>query len=250
MADRYAYIPLIGIFLAILFLLADFVLVLRFPKTVIAGLAIAGLFPYLVASILQIQYWSSNEELWIHTLVVSPNNPLAHRKLGWIRLSSGDTADALDHFRHAVDLRPNDPTDHVNLGLCLDANHDRKAGIAEFRKAISLTSDPEQLAVAYTDLGVDLDLTGNDAEAQNSYDSALQFNPKLFNAYFNRGRLFEKQGQLEQAIQDYRRSVQLQPSVKAYLQLSSALQQLNRVTEAQHYYETARRLAAESQVGP
>jgi tetratricopeptide (TPR) repeat protein len=250
MADRYAYIPLIGIFLAILLLLADFLAALRVPKAVTAGLVIAGLLPYLVASILQIQYWSSNEELWIHALVVTPDNPLAHRKLGWILLSFGDTADALDHFRRAVEIRPKDPTDHVNLGLCLDANHDRNAGIAEFRKAISLASDPEELAVAYTDLGVDLDITGSNAEAQDSYNRALQFNPKLFNAYFNRGRLFQKQGRLDQAIQDYQRSVDLQPSVKGFLQLSGVLQQLNRVTEAQLYYEKAKRLASESQVEP
>jgi tetratricopeptide (TPR) repeat protein len=71
----------------------------------------------------------------------------------------------------------------------------------------------------------------------------------MFNTYFDRGILFEKQGQMELAIQDYQRAVQLQPSVQGYLQLSHALQQLNRIPEAQLYYEKARRLAAESRVG-
>jgi tetratricopeptide (TPR) repeat protein len=92
-------------------------------------------------------------------------------------------------------------------------------------------------------------MTGNNAEAQDSYNRALQFNPGMFNAYLNRGLLFEKQGQLEQAIQDYQRSVQIHPSVQGYLQLGRALQQLNRVTEAELYSEKARKLAAESHVG-
>jgi tetratricopeptide (TPR) repeat protein len=249
MADRYAYIPLIGVFLAVIFLLADYLPALKLPKTVIGGLAAVVLIAYSFASIRQIGYWSSSEDLWTHALAVTANNSLAHRKLGWDLLSSGDPEGALDHFRRAAEISPNDPTNHVNLGLCLDGNHEREAAISEFRKAISLASDPEQLASAYTDLGIDLDGSGNTAEAQDSYNHALQFNPRMFNTYFDRGILFEKQGQMELAIQDYQRAVQLQPSVQGYLQLSHALQQLNRVPEAQLYYEKARRLAAESRVG-
>jgi tetratricopeptide (TPR) repeat protein len=247
MADRYAYIPLIGVFLAILFLLADYLPALKLPKIVIGGLAATVLMAYSFASVRQIGYWSSSEDLWTHALAVTANNSLAHRKLGWDRLSSGDPEGALEHFRWAAEISPNDPTNHVNLGLCLDGNHEREAAIAEFRKAISLTSDPEQLASAYTDLGVDLDRSGHAAEARDSYNHALQFNPRMFNTYFDRGLLFEKQGQMELAIQDYQRAVQLQPSVQGYLQLSHALQQLNRVPEAQLYYEKARRLAGEPQ---
>jgi protein O-mannosyl-transferase len=222
---------------------------LKLPRAVIAGLAATILIAYFFASIRQIGYWSSSENLWTHALAVTADNWLAHRKLGWDRLSSGDAEGALDHFRRAAEMSPNDPTNHVNLGLCLDGNHEREAAIAEFRKAISLASDPEQLASAYTDLGADLDQAGNMAEAQDSYNRALQIDPKMFNTYFDRGLLFEKQGQMELAIQDYRRAVELRPFAQGYLQLSHALQQLNRAPEAQLYYEKARRLAAESQVG-
>jgi Flp pilus assembly protein TadD len=249
MADRYAYIPLIGVFLAIIFLLADYLAELKLAKLVIGGFTATILMAYCLVSIRQIGYWSSSEALWTHALAVTADNSLAHRKLGWDRLSSGDPEGALDHFLRAAEISPNDPTNHVNLGLGLDGNHEREAAIAEFRKAISLASDPEQLASAYTDLGIDLDGSGNTAEAQDSYNHALQFNPRMFNTYFDRGLLFEKQGQTDLAIQDYQRAVELQPSVQVYLQLSHALQHLNRVPEAQVYYEKAKRLAAESRVG-
>jgi protein O-mannosyl-transferase len=249
MADRYAYVPSIGVFLAIIFLFADYLPALKLPRAVIGGLAAIILVAYSFASIRQIGYWSSSEDLWTHALAVTVNNSLAHRKIGFDRLSQGDPVGALEHFRRAAEISPNDPTSRVNLGICLDRNDEREAAIAEYRKAISLASDPEQLAAAYTDLGVDLDGAGNTAEAQDSYNRALQIDPKMFNTYFDRGVLFEKQGQMELAIQDYQRAVQLQPFAQGYLQLSQALQQLNRVPEAQFYYEKARRLAAESQGG-
>jgi Tfp pilus assembly protein PilF len=249
MADRYAYIPLIGLFLSVAWLCADMLRSRALPKTISIATAAAVLTAYTFVSIRQIGYWSSNTELWTHALAVTTGNSLAHRKLGWNLMSSNDPAGALPHFRAAAEISGSDPTNHVNFGLCLDANHNPVAAIAEFRKAINHASDYEQLASAYTDLGIDLDATGNTADALDSYNRALQLNPNMFNAYFDRGLLFEKQGQLEKAAQDYQRSVLLQPSVQGYLQLSHALQQLNRSNEAQLNYEKAKRLAAELQGG-
>jgi tetratricopeptide (TPR) repeat protein len=249
MADRYAYIPLVGVFLAIAWACTDFLHSRSAPRKLGGGLALVVLGMYAFASAKQVGYWSNNTELWSHTLAVTENNWLAHRKLAWILISSGNPVRALPHFRLAAEISPNDPTNHINLGLCLDENRQPEEAIAEYRKAISLTSDAMQLASAYTDLGIDLDATGNSAEAQDSYNRALGLNPKMFNAYFDRGLLFEKQGQMEKAIQDYQCAVQLQPSVQGYLQLSHALQQLNRREEAQAYYLKARQLDSTSSHG-
>jgi protein O-mannosyl-transferase len=246
MADRYAYIPLLGLFIMATWASADFFQSQKSSCAVSVAMAVVALLAYSFVSIRQIGYWSSNLDLWSHALTVTTNNPLAHRKIGWNLMASNDPAEALTHFREAVEINSNDPTNHVNLGLCLDANHQRDAAIVEYRKAISLASDPEQLASAYTDLGADLDGAGDDSEAHDSYNRALQFNPKLFNAYFDRGLLLEKEGQTEEAVQDYQRAVELQPTVQGFLQLSGALQKLNRIAEARTYYERARKLASVS----
>lgn len=247
MADRYAYVPLVGLFLMGTWAGADWLESRKSPPLARAGIAVAVLIAYSVVAVRQIGYWASNTELWAHALAVTENNSLAHRKLGWNLMSASDPAAALPHFREAAEISPNDPTNHVNLGACLDANQQRETAIAEYRRAISLASDPEQLAVAYTDLGVDLDGSGRMLDAQDSYNHALQWNPKMFNAYFDRGLSFEKGGQVEKAVEDYQRSIELQPSVQGYLQLSHALRQLNRDSEAQAYYEKARRLASDAQ---
>ncbi len=247
MADRYAYIPLIGAFLAVTWACADLLQSWNTPKKLSVGIAAAVLAMYALITFRQLGYWSSNAELWAHALAVTTNNSLAHRKLGWNLMSSNDRVGALRHFQRAAEISPFDPTNHINLGLCLDANQDRDTAIAEYRKAIGLSSDPEQLATAYTDLGIDLDAAGNAAEAENSYNRALLLNPNMFNAYFDRGLLFEKQGQMEKAVRDYQSAVQLQPSVQGYVQLSHALQQLNRMAEAQAYYSKAQQLNSASQ---
>ena len=248
MADRYAYIPLVGVFVMAAWAGADLLHSRKAPHILSAGVAAAVLLAYTFASVRQIGYWSSNAELWAHALAVTTNNSVAHEKLGWDLLSSNEPADALPHFQAAVQISPNDPMNHINLGTCLDANHQREEAMAEFRKAISLSSDLGQLAVAFTDLGVDLDAAGNTAGALDSYNQALELDPKMFNAYFDRGLLFEKEGRVENAVMDYRRSLELQPSVQGYLQLSHALRLLNRMPEAQLYYDKARRLASESQI--
>ncbi len=245
MADRYAYLPFIGLFLMLTWAAAD---VFRSRGLGwIAGVTASTvvLLALTFTTRRQIGYWSSDQELWAHALAVTSNNSLAHRKLGWSLMVSDQPAQALSHMREAAAIAPTEPTNHINLGLCLDANRHRDAAIEEYKQAISLASDPDQLASAYTDLGVDYEGTGKYSEAHASYDRALRLNPKLFNAYFDRGLLFEKEGKMEDAVTDYRQSVALQPTVQGYLQLTHALQKLNRTAEARDFYEKARQLASD-----
>jgi tetratricopeptide (TPR) repeat protein len=245
MADRYAYVPFIGLFLMLTWAAAGVFQSEDFSWIASATLSTVAVLALALVTHRQIRYWSSDAELWSHALEVTADNSLAHRKLGWSLMVSNQPAEALPHLREAAAIAPTDPTNHINLGLCLDANQQRDAAIEEYRKAISLTSDPEQLASAYTDLGVDYEGAGNYSEAHASYNRALQLNPKLFNAYFDRGLLLEKEGKIEEAVADYRQSVGLQPTVQGYLQLTRALQTLNRMAEAREFYEKARQLASD-----
>jgi protein O-mannosyl-transferase len=99
MADRYAYIPLIGIFVAVGCVCGDLLHSWSARGKLGGGLAVVVLATYAVVSVNQIRYWSNNAELWSHTLSVTENNSLAHRKLAWDLLSSGDPGGALPHFR-------------------------------------------------------------------------------------------------------------------------------------------------------
>jgi protein O-mannosyl-transferase len=282
MADRYAYLPLIGVFLMFTWAAADFFQSQRTPRAVSATMSIGMLLALLLTTNRQIGYWSSDTKLWAHTLAVTTRNAFAHRHVGMALMLSNDTDDALSHLREAVAINPADPMNYVDLGLCLQKSQQLDAAVEQYKKAISVTANAEELAVAYTNLGsvyeqagnypvaveqykkatnltVDkeqqaIDYTnlgsaydqgGNYPEAYESYNHALQLNPKLFNAYFDRGLVLEREGKIEEAVADYQHSIELRPTARGYLELSRALQRLNRISEAQTSYEKARELASD-----
>ncbi len=245
MADRYAYIPLIGLFLMFTWAIADFRQSRRISRTVSATIAVGVLAAFAVATNHQIGYWSSSVDLWSHTLAVTTNNSLAHRNLGWALLALNQPAEALPQFRAAAEITPSDATNHINLGLCLGENHLLAEAIEQYKRAISLTSDAGMLASIYTNLGSVYAETGDYPEAHESYERALQLNSSLFNAYLNRGHLFEREGKLEDAVADYQRSIKIRPTANGYLELARALKRLNRVAEAQASYQQALKLASD-----
>jgi len=282
MADRYAYVPLIGVFLMFTWAAADFFQSQRTSQTVSAALSFGMLLALLLTTNRQIGYWSSDTKLWAHTLAVTTRNAFAHRHVGMALMLSDDTDDALWHFREAVAISPADPMNYVDLGLCLQKSHQFDAAVEQYKRAISVTANAEELAVAYTNLGSvyeqagnypvaveqykkAIDLTGDQEqlatdytnlgsaydqggkypEAYESYNHALQLNPKLFNAYFDRGLVLEREGKIEEAVTDYQHSIELRPTARGYLELSRALQRLNRISEAQTSYEKARELASD-----
>jgi len=249
MADRYAYVPLIGIFLMVVWTVADFLHSRKASRTVSVAVSVLPLLALAYATNRQIDFWSSDVTLWSHTLAVTANNAFTEGKLGWALMVSNQPEEALLHLREAAALDPSDPTNYINLGICLGANHDPALALDQFKTAITLSTDKEQLASAYLDSGVIYDGLSDYAAARDSYTRALQYNPTLAVAYMNRGLTFEKEGNVADAVTDYEHSIQIQPTAKTYLLLSRAQERLNRPSEAQASYEKAMQLQA-SQATP
>jgi Flp pilus assembly protein TadD len=245
LADRYAYIPLIGLFLILAWSAADFFQSQMISPAVGATVSAAVLLGLALTTHRQIGFWSSDRELWSHTLAVTTNNSVAHRNLAVSLMLSNQPAEALAHFREATALSPTHQN-YINLGTCLDSNHRPNEAIEQYKRAIDLTANVEQLASAYTDLGIAYFEINSYSDARACYARSLQLNPNQFITYFDRGLLLEHEGQLEEAAADYGRSVQLRPTAKGYYELSRVLQRLNRASEAQAAYEKARMLFSAS----
>jgi tetratricopeptide (TPR) repeat protein len=248
MADRYGYIPLIGLFLMITWAAAELFDSLKVPRFASATLAAAVLVALSVVAHRQIGYWSSAMDLWSHTLAVTTKNSFAHRHLGWALMVNGQNEKALSHFREAVMISPTEAANYINLGLCLQQSRQPGAALEQYQRAAGLTSDPRELAVAYTNAGAIYDVVGDYPDAHESYNRAVQANPKFFSAYLNRGLLFEREGNVDAAITDFQRSVELQPTARGYQELGRALHFLNRTSEAEASYENARKIQAASAV--
>lgn len=150
MADRYTYVPSIGLFVLVVWGLADLVpraaaMRLLVPATVLLILAAA------LVSRQQVRYWHDSIALWEHALAVTPDNFLARTDLGFARAENGDLDGAEADLAAAVQLRPDLAIAHYNLGRCQRQRGKLPEAISSFQKAVQLPRG-DQYRVALKDL--------------------------------------------------------------------------------------------------
>ncbi len=241
MADRYAYIPEIGIFFMMAFAIVHWAK--RIPPVWIAMPAILTLVALAFATYRQIGYWQTNAGLWTHALAVTENNFIAEDNLGGALLLEGKEDEAHDHFEAAAHINPKDPMSRTNLGTYFQTHNQLREAIAQYEIAVTLTSDPGLLAQNYANMGVAHGQLQEDNDALQDFQQALHFNPNQFNAWLGMGVLAEKQGRTDEAIQDFSRSIDLQPTAQAYFELERSLEKAGRFPEAREAYRQAQALA-------
>ncbi len=254
MADRYVYIPLIGLFVMIAFGVADFIQsrrtesaeasqATRSTHVILAVVAAVCVLVLLsVATRRQLDYWQSSESLWRHALAVTDRNFIAQDNLGGALLLDGKTEEAFTHFYAAAQINPRDPMSRGNIGAYLLEQGQLGPAIDELNKVITLTTDNGLLASAHANLGTAYRQSGNDARARQSYDESLRLNPTQSNAWLGLGILVDQQGNSQQAALDFDRSAEIQPSSQAFLLLGRALAKLGRKAEARSAFENALKL--------
>jgi len=233
MADRYAYVPLIGIFLMVVWVAADVCDKKQLSFASRAKIAAAVLVILILFTCYQIPHWQSGYELWLHTVNVTKDNFNAEANLGVTLLSLDRNPEALPHLQNAARIRPRDAVSHLNLGVALEVNGRTREAIAEFDTALQLAPKPEGRAVAYEALGRLYGKLGNYAQARTNYQQALSVDPQRAGA---------KKGLAEIDFSDALRNAAESPSGAAFLRLGQLLQQAGRVDQARNAYEHALQL--------
>lgn len=161
-ADRYAYLPFIGLFIMICWGVPDLFSNRRAAtkRAWLTGLSLAVLLALAVLTHRQLTYWSDNASLWSHTLQVTGPNWLAENNLGKILMSEGREDEGMAHFFRAVAIYPNDPVSNMNLALYEQKHGNLSDAVTHFKVAITMSHDQKLkiaalngLGRAYTDLG-------------------------------------------------------------------------------------------------
>jgi protein O-mannosyl-transferase len=243
MADRYAYIPLIGLFVMIAWATADWAQGKRFGLALQAVPAMCVLVALSAATYRQIGYWRDSLDVWTHALKVTQNNFVAEENAGVALVQLNRVDEAYPFFVRAAQDEPNDPVARLNIGAYLHQHGRQAEAIPQYELALRLGSEPGMQATTYTNLGSAYSDLGDYAKARADFEQALRLNPNQAGAWQGMAFLAQKEGNLDEAIRCYARSAELQPSGLGYLQLAKVLAQANHRAEALAAYQQALRLA-------
>ena len=243
MADRYAYIPLIGIFVMIAWGVADLVESKKLGMAWWAAPAMCALVALTLATYAQIGYWRSSVDLWTHTIQVTQHNFVAEDSLGTALVQAGRPDEAYPHFVQSTQEEPAYPAARLNVGAYLYQHGRQAEAIPQYRLAASLATDARLRATAYANLGTAYFDLGDDVKAEASFEQALRSDPNQVNAWLGMALLARRLGKLEEEIYALAHFLALQPSAQGYLQLGRLLAQANHRVQALAAYEQALKIA-------
>lgn len=237
LADRYTYVPLIGIFIMVAWGVAALAAGLRAPRAAVAGAAVLALAALTVCAGIQTSHWRNSITLFEHALRVTSRNYLAHKNLGVALANAEEYAKAAPHYLKAIEYKPNDADLYYNLGNALDKLGKPKEAIERFRKALEV--DPSHVETLYN-LGNTLARQGRYAEAEAAYADALRINPDHLGVIVNMGNTLAMQERPVEAAKLYRKAIRLDPDeVDPYINLANALAAQEKFDEAVSNYEKA-----------
>lgn len=273
MADRYSYIPLIGLFIAISWGGTELFYGKHYQKMVLAFLGGVAVIACAAMTWHQLGYWKDNLTLYRHTLDVTSNNYLILNNYGIAMDESGDHEAALRLYQEALRVWPKSANAHINMGVVYDHEERFAEAVTQYREALRLQPDYVlahiNLAKALANMGnttdaimqfeqalkIDPNLpeahlklalimmgTGNHNAAIQHYEAALKLDPHFVKAPVTMGVTLAKEGKMEEAAGYFAQAVQVDPnSVEAQFNLALALVKLGRNEEArQHFYQVLR----------
>jgi tetratricopeptide (TPR) repeat protein len=240
MADRWTYVPSIGVLMLAVWGACELTRAWRF-RTLALSLAGAGVILLCLALTRhQIGYWQDSETVFRHAADVTPGNPVTHAFLGSALLEKGRLDEAIGQFQEAIRLRPAYAVPHKDFGTALFRKGQMDDAIRQFRQAVSLT--PED-AEAHYNLGAALDRKGRIDEAISEFQEAIRLKPDYPAAHYNLGTAFYEQGRIDEAIRQFQEAIRLQPDLaQAHNNLGTALGLKGQTDEAIRQYQEALRL--------
>ena len=240
MADRYTYVPLVGLFIMIAWGIPDILSGWRHRKTTLAISAVLLLSIFMVVTNLQIQKWHDNVRLFTHTLKVTNRNALIHYNLGVALSVQRKDKEAMAHYKEALWIDPNYVEAYDNLGLILASQGKNEEAIANYIEALRI--NPKHVKT-HNNLGILLARQGKIEEADAHFTQALRTQPDFAEAHYNLGTLLAGQGRIEEAGAHFTQALRIKPDyAEAYNNLGNVLAKQGKIEEAAAHYRKALRI--------
>jgi protein O-mannosyl-transferase len=224
MADRYAYIPLLGIFVIVCWGAADLMERWHVPTAASAAATVAMLLALGIALHRQVSFWGDNVTLWTHTLAITERNYTAEDNLGTALLAEGKIEEAMPHLQRARFLRPDDALATLNIATFDQMRGNYRAALEGYTRVMQFTQDPSFLETARVNSGYAHYSLKEYDNAKRDFEAGVKQQPWNSPAYRGLGLVAQREGDIARAVANYERSVELQPSPVGYLLLAQALE--------------------------
>ena len=244
MADRFAYIPLIGIFIIVAWGVPELISKWHYKKKVLsvsAGIIIPLL---LVTTWWQVSHWKNSITVYKHAIRVTekkyPTFSVIHNNLGIPLFADRKNEEAIYHLKMAIKLRPSYDEAHYNLGIALFSDQKNKDAISHYKMAINLNPNYTD---AHFNLGIALFSDRKNEEAIAHLKMAIKLRPNYTMAHYNLGIALFADRKNEEAISHYKMAIKLNPNyTNAHYNLGYALFQKGEMKEAVHHFRETLRL--------
>jgi tetratricopeptide (TPR) repeat protein len=240
MADRFVYIPLVGLFVILAWGIPD--LLERWParRAALPAAAAAAILACAVVSRHQVEYWADNLTLWERVVEATGPNDRGQSNLAMALEDAGRVSDAIPHYTEALRINPRFVDAYDNLGLALASQGRTADAVAIYREVLRLKPTD---ADAHNNLGKILAEQGKVDEAVVHFSQAVRLKPQFSEAHNNLANALATGGKLGEAITEYTEALRLQPDfADAHNGLGGALLAQGKIDEAVAHFESAVRL--------
>lgn len=240
MADRYSYIPSIGLLIALVWGLAELVNRQSTAQALGGTAAAALLVACACLTAKQVGFWHDSVALFQHAIAVTSNNYLAYNNLGFDLSAKGRFEEAKENYAKSLAINPQYPDALNNMGYALAGEKQYAQAIPLYLAALKVSPNQPEI---HNNLGNALSELGKINEAIEQYQLVLGQNPDHVDAHNNLGIALAMQGKLAQAIEQFRAAIRLQPNyASAHSNLGNALAGSGQIPEATREYEESLRL--------
>jgi protein O-mannosyl-transferase len=236
-ADRFAYLPHVGLAIALAFGAADLVRSWRCPRWVCIAAGSAVLATLMACAWHETSFWRDSKTLWSRALEHTKNNCMAHYCLGLALSDAREYPAAIREYRDAMAICSDMPEIHSHLGVALLHVGQPQEALDQFQTALRINPDYVE---GHNQFGAALAELGRPDEAQRQYEIALRLDPRYAQAHQNLANRFVQQGNTAQALKEYETALAIDPDYPdAHCNLGKLLTTLGRPQDALKHYNAA-----------
>jgi tetratricopeptide (TPR) repeat protein len=241
MADRYTYLPLVGIFFAVVWWCDDLLIgIQRRTAQIAAGIVISS---FAWCTHFETMYWHDTANLFQKAILATRYNFFAYSCLGDAYLESGNSQLAAREYENAMALVPNEPRTLLNYGNLFSLQQEFDKALVYYQKAVAANTN---YAEAHFDVGNCMGLLGRLPEAEASYRNAIRLMPDMFNARVNMATVLAMEQKFAEAADEYDRALFIAPrNPDAHFLLGSTLGHMGQWEKAVNHFRRSIQLRSD-----